>query len=937
LEVNLLTLDSISIQTQNITTSSFDLYWDGVDNAADYEIFISLENNSVDDLSTDTTFVLSDTSLSFSAPNPFETYYVFGRPISAAGDKPNYSNSISIQLESLGTPVPPIVSNISSNRFDLSWDAVEGANLYQVYIGLDSDSSLIGENDSLFTVPSENMSYLVPEYSEQYFYNVRAIANSGDTSNYSTTSTIKLPVAAYLEQDSLGMVALYENANGESWANAQNWLTGKLNTWEGLSMINDSLKSINLPSNQIEGMLPTEMGDLNFVNEINFAENNLSNISTLSTLLNSLNSFDVSGNALSFEDLQAFNAIANFSYGNQEFNYSLPSEYLEFLSADISIGVTAPASSNTFQWYKDSELLEGETNSELLLSNLERADEGLFYVEVRNDLLGDLTLTSNVTELKVSSLERDVQALREFYESTNGNEWGAISWNTTSNDPREWSSNNQDIVVEDDRVVEINLPENNLTGSIPEILNEVLGLRSVDVSNNAIEDLPNLTSLPNLSLLNVSGNALDYLDLEPNISVTGFVFNDQASFGNEPDQRLLQGAGFSLSYDVAGTSNTYEWFRNDELVAETDSAYISIDSLTYDNMGNYRLEVGNEVISAVDPEFRIGSNSVQIIATSSMTGVVQDANEFATESGRVYLFGYQEGEEFDSVRLENGQFFVNIQSGGVFEFQNIELDDYLLYVKNDGENYPDLLNSYFPNTIDWELAEVVSLREDTEGLEIIMEGEPQEPEGTSLFSGYLDEEYEVGERVLPRRRVSGAGVSVRRVSVSNKDITFRSILENGELVAFLETDENGEFEIPNLTAGNYTVKFDIPGVPMNEQSDINFDLTGEDQEALEISALIDGGQISVTRVKYTANKSALMKNVTVYPNPSNGEFKIMGSEAITNIKIISTEGRLIEEITDFHSISEEVNIDIGNYPNGMYFLQIIWNDGLRSTNKLLKK
>jgi hypothetical protein len=124
---------------------------------------------------------------------------------------------------------------------------------------------------------------------------------------------------------------------------------------------------------------------------------------------------------------------------------------------------------------------------------------------------------------------------------------------------------------------------------------------------------------------------------------------------------------------------------------------------------------------------------------------------------------------------------------------------------------------------------------------------------------------------------------------------------------------------------------------MNEQSDINFDLTGEDQEALEISALIDGGQISVTRVKYTANKSALMKNVTVYPNPSNGEFKIMGSEAITNIKIISTEGRLIEEITDFHSISEEVNIDIGNYPNGMYFLQIIWNDGLRSTNKLLKK
>ena len=44
---------------------------------------------------------------------------------------------------------------------------------------------------------------------------------------------------------------------------------------------------------------------------------------------------------------------------------------------------------------------------------------------------------------------------------------------TTSDNPTEWSANAQDIVVENNRVVELNLPNNNLTGSVPNSLNEV--------------------------------------------------------------------------------------------------------------------------------------------------------------------------------------------------------------------------------------------------------------------------------------------------------------------------------------------------------------------------------------------------------------------------------------------------------------------------------
>jgi Leucine-rich repeat (LRR) protein len=931
-----LNLNTPTISASNITTSSFDLAWDSVENAVEYEIFISMENDTIADLPTDSTLIAGDTALSFQAPSPFETYYVFGRAISASGDTSNYSNSFTVQLLQLAAPEPSS-SNASSTNFDIFWSPIEGADEYQVYVGLDSVNSVLNANDSIFLVSDTSITYQVPQYSELYYYFVRSISNSGDTSAFSLKDSVKLPVSAYLEQDSLAMVSLYETNGGANWVNSQNWLTGKLNTWEGLVMNADSLFAINLPSNQLDGMLTNALDSLNFIREIDFSNNNLTDVSALVAQVNGLNTLNLSGNSLSFEQLEGLSSVPDFIYNDQDYQYDLPAVVFESLGTDISISVEANSLNNTFQWYKDSVQMVGETASILNLTNAQRVDEGHYYVEINNAVLPELTLVSKISEVKISSLERDVVALRQFYDSTNGDGWSTIIWDTTSDDPTAWSANDQDIIVENNRVVELNLPENNLTGSIPAVLNEIRGLRSIDLSGNALESAADLTALPNLTQLDLSDNALGMDDLERNISVEGFEFSNQANFGNESDQKIPQGSDFILSYEVEGSANVYEWYRNNELVNSADTSEIIIDSITFEIMGEYRLEVKNELVNAVNPDFKLNSNPVNILASSTISGNVQDANEFATESGQVYLFRKLNDGSYDSVRFESGNFFQNIQGDGSFELQNIELGDYLIYINNDENNYPDLLNTYYPNTIDWELAEIVSLRSVINDLLITMEGEPQELSGTSVLAGYLEEEYDEGERMLPRRRVSGVGVSVRTLVGSSRDISFKSILENNELVAYLETDENGEFQIPNLSAGRYTIKFDIPGVPMNEQSDIIFDLTGEDQEALEIAAVSDNGQISVSRVKYTANKSELLKNVTVYPNPSNAKFNINGTESISSIRIISSEGRLIKELLDFNNSSQHVEVDLGDYPNGMYFMQIVWKDGFRSMNKLIKK
>ena len=141
-----------------------------------------------------------------------------------------------------------------------------------------------------------------------------------------------------------------------------------------------------------------------------------------------------------------------------------------------------------------------------------------------------------------------------------------------------------------------------------------------------------------------------------NISIEGFVFDDQANFGEQPDQKIPQGSEFSLSYDVAGSANVYQWYRNDEIVINAETSIYSIDSITFEQMGEYRLEVRNSIINAINPDFSLNSNSVDIVATSTISGKVQVQMNFLLKVVGFYLFEISSNGSYDSVRLEKWKF-----------------------------------------------------------------------------------------------------------------------------------------------------------------------------------------------------------------------------------------------------------------------------------------
>ncbi len=69
-------------------------------------------------------------------------------------------------------------------------------------------------------------------------------------------------------------------------------------------------------------------------------------------------------------------------------------------------------------------------------------------------------------------------------------------------------------------------------------------------------------------------------------------------------------------------------------------------------------------------------------------------------------------------------------------------------------------------------------------------------------------------------------------------------------------------------------------------------------------------------------------NINVYPNPSTNNITISGIEDVESIRIFDTKGSLVYS-ENIESNLTKLKLDISNYTNGLYFIQIISNNNLQ--------
>ncbi len=96
------------------------------------------------------------------------------------------------------------------------------------------------------------------------------------------------------------------------------------------------------------------------------------------------------------------------------------------------------------------------------------------------------------------------QALQDLYTSTNGDSWNT-SWDL--NQP---VSNWQGVTIKDDKVISISLLFNNLEGTIPNSIGQLINLENLELSFNKLEGtIPSeIGNLKNLKILAFNGNNL---------------------------------------------------------------------------------------------------------------------------------------------------------------------------------------------------------------------------------------------------------------------------------------------------------------------------------------------------------------------------------------------------------------------------------------------
>ncbi|WP_170178582.1 T9SS type A sorting domain-containing protein [Flammeovirga pectinis] len=155
-----------------------------------------------------------------------------------------------------------------------------------------------------------------------------------------------------------------------------------------------NLTYLNLSRNSLESV-PLELGNLSNLTSLNLYNNSLESIPLeLGNLLN-LTYLNINYNRFTFKklDLQKdfFTSISSFDYSPQNNILINRNQDVELLTTILTISDTA--ANNSYEWYKDGEVMPNETTSILTINYTENLDSE-FYCKITNTDWPDLTLQS---------------------------------------------------------------------------------------------------------------------------------------------------------------------------------------------------------------------------------------------------------------------------------------------------------------------------------------------------------------------------------------------------------------------------------------------------------------------------------------------------------------------------------------------------------------
>lgn len=165
----------------------------------------------------------------------------------------------------------------------------------------------------------------------------------------------------------------------------------------------ESLRVLNLSDNLFTGQIPEGLGNIENLTTLYLSGNDLSGLIPEDLgYLGSFQYFNISDNNYEFSDLEPLWRWTNFNVFKNDFQYSpqpkigLTSLKTANISSPFILRIEGyqPGENDKFQWFRNNELLEGETDSLLFIPSFSLIDTGTYFFNVTNTLATLLTLTS---------------------------------------------------------------------------------------------------------------------------------------------------------------------------------------------------------------------------------------------------------------------------------------------------------------------------------------------------------------------------------------------------------------------------------------------------------------------------------------------------------------------------------------------------------------
>lgn len=731
---------------------------------------------------------------------------------------------------------------------------------------------------------------------------------------------VQLEVSS-LEDDSLALLQIYDALDGANWTRSNNWRTGApIAGWVDVTVKDSRVIAVDLSENNLSGDFPEISSGLVGLDTLDISGNRVISLPDLSGLA-SLRELDASHNRLGFASLELNQDLSGLLYTPQD-SIGIRVDTLGQQGSEYLLTREISGSANSYTWFKESlsdgGITELENTGPTLTINVNGfGDEGAYYAEVTSSVVTDIILVTEPIIFKVSSLERDSTALANMYASMNGASWvgEAANWPNEST-IHDWFG----VIIENERVTGLELPEKGLTGALGRDILDVAGLVSVDLKDNRITALPDFSALKNLTSLDVTGNHLEFDDLEKNMDVSGIVYDSQRPIGSSAQEIIPQGSDYEVMISVGGTANSYEWTLTNHLGAhpvEDATGTLQVSGITYETMGEYYLEVTSSLV----PNLILTSGVYQILASADLTFNALDLNGNPFVEGTGYALRVNApGIPYDTLGIVSGA-----EAG--FVFDDLLLGDYLISVEP--EDLEEFLPTYYPGTDLWVEAQVFKLRNDS--TEVLNMGQippelPPLPEGgvvTGDVGTTLGDEEE-GERVEARRKVKRAGCSLRRFVRSGRidqDGTF-------VLIAYVQSDDEGRFTFTDLESGLYRFNVEYPGIPMDPNSFVEFEIgaDGMERNTFVLEATITENGIVVKRTNVLGFRRKYFKDLEVYPNPVEDMLTINYRKLVSpNVaaRLMDMNGNLIEELTLKNGAEHSVELQMNRLPAGVYLLNFV--------------